>query len=281
MDGLPELTADQFQRFALLVHRHASINLKENKTTLLSNRLRKRLRALQLFDFESYYEFLTGPEAEDELQRFIEVVTTNESYFWRTESNFQLLRERLLPSLLETFRERNLSFWSAGCSTGEEAYNLAIELNETMKRMGYFLYQVTATDISEQVVAFARRGEYVDRKIERIPPAMLRRYFRPAEENPGAFEVRSDVKEHVTFRVANLFKVQETPKHCIFCRNVMIYFDRGKQEELVDRFYETLLPGGYLVVGHSESLHVINTRFESCFFPEGTAYRRPLTPKNG
>ncbi len=275
MESLPELTPDQFQRFADLVRQHASIHLKPNKLTLLSNRLRKRLRALELLDFESYYEFLTGPQARLEIQRFIEVVTTNESYFWRTESNFQLLRERLLPDLLDIFTERNLSFWSAGCSTGEEPYNLAMELNETMKRMGYFMYQVIATDISEQVIDFARRGVYVDRKIERIPPAILRRYFRPVEETPGAFEVRSDVKEHVTFRVSNLFKVRESPKHCIFCRNVMIYFDREKQEELVDRFFETLHPGGYLVIGHSESLQVISSRFESRYFPEGTAYQRP------
>ncbi len=276
MEGLPELTPEQFARFAGLVREHASIHLKENKLTLLSNRLRKRLRALELADFESYYRLLTGARASDELQRFIEVVTTNESYFWRTESNFQLLREQLLPALLETFPERNLSFWSAGCSTGEEPYNLAMELNESMKRLGYFLYHVIATDISEQVVEFARRGVYVDRKIERIPPAVLRRYFRPVAETPGAFTVRSDVREHVTFRVANLFKVKESPKHCIFCRNVMIYFDRQKQEELVERFYETLLPGGFLVIGHSESLQLIRSRFESRYFTEGTAYQRPL-----
>lgn len=275
MESLPELDAEQFERFADLVRERASINLKDNKITLLSNRLRKRLRALNLQDFESYYQVLTGPNRAEEMPRFIEVVTTNETYFWRTESNFQLLRVRLLPLLRESFPGQKLEFWSAGCSTGEEAYNLAIELNEAMKTVGYFLYHVTATDISEQVIEFARRGRYADRKIERVPPAILRRYFRQTEEDKLSYEVRADLRDHVSFKVANLFKTRESPKQCIFCRNVMIYFGREKQQELVERFYQTLAPGGFLVIGHSESLHVMDTRFESCYFPEGMAYRRP------
>ncbi|MCR9144281.1 MAG: protein-glutamate O-methyltransferase CheR [bacterium] len=274
---IEDLSEEQFARFAKLVYDRTNITLKEHKITLLSNRLRKRLRALELDDFDDYYRLLTGDAAGDEQLHFLEAVTTNETYFWRTTHNFDMLREDILPELVKEFRGEKLQLWSAGCSSGEEPYNIAIELTEGMKKSGVFSFQILATDISRHVVEFARAGRYSGRKIEKIPQPILHRYFRPVAERAGYFVVRDDIKEKIEFRLQNLFEeAGEAGRfHCIFCRNVMIYFDRKDQEQLVQRFFDALRPGGFLIVGHSESLFMMNTPFEFRHLPHGVAYFRP------
>lgn len=270
---IPDLTPEQFQKFAQLIHKEAFINLKETKITLLSNRLRKRLRALSLKTFDEYYDYLIRNRST-ELKFFLEVVTTNESYFFRTTQNFDLLKESLLPDLLKSFPGETLMFWSAGCSTGEEPYNLAIELNEAIKVSGIFPFHIIASDISQRVVDFARQGKYNGRKIEKIPHPILSRYFRKEDEE-GNYVVREDIKQKIEFRLENLFTSSISNMHCIFCRNVMIYFSREDQEALANRFFRALKPGGYLIIGHSESLHMMNTPFESVHYQNGVAYHKP------
>jgi chemotaxis protein methyltransferase CheR len=282
---IEDLTDEQFARFARLVYDRTNITLKDHKITLLSNRLRKRLRALALDDFDAYYELLTGDAAGEEPVHFLEAVTTNETYFWRTTHNFDMLREDILPELLKEFRGQTLQLWSAGCSSGEEPYNIAIELTEGMKKSGVFSFQIEATDISRHMVEFARAGRYSGRKIEKIPQAILNRYFRPVEGRDGYYIVRDDIKDKIEFRMQNLFEpgpANEAGRlHCIFCRNVMIYFDRNDQEKLVQRFYDALRPGGFLIVGHSESLFMMETPFEFRHLPHGVAYYRPLQDRSG
>ena len=270
---IPDLTAEQFTRFAQLIHERASITLKENKITLLSNRLRKRLRALDLLDFDEYYNILNN-DSSSEMTLFLEVVTTNESYFWRTTQNFELLKDTLLPDLLKRYPGRRLKFWSAACSTGEEPYNLAIELIEGMKKTGVFDFNILGTDISKRVIDFAREGVYEGRKIEKIPPPILRRFFRPWQDQEGSYVVRQDIKDRIEFRVANLFDWSPPLVHCIFCRNAMIYFNREDQSVLSNRFFDALQPGGYLILGHSESLHALDTPFEARYFENGVVYQK-------
>lgn len=273
---IPDLTEEQFRRFTELIHREAFITLKDAKLTLLSNRLRKRLRALSLRDFESYYRFLQSKttEAANEMVHFLEAVTTNESYFWRTTHNFDMLREYILPGLLQQFKGETLRFWSAGCSTGEEAYNLAIELTESMKHYGVFDFDIVGTDISNRVVEFAKIGKYSGRKIDRVPEMILSRYFREVKDEPGTVKIREDIKKRVVFKVDNIFHAKPGPFHMIFCRNVMIYFSRPDQELLANHFYSQLKNGGYLIVGHSESLHMMKTPFKSVHRDQGVAYHK-------
>ena len=271
---IPDLTAEQFQRFADLIYVKASIQMKPNKLTLLSNRLRKRVRVLCMADFDQYYNHLMEVD-DDEMTHFIEVITTNETYFWRTVLNFEMLKEDILPDLLETNPDQELRFWSAGCSTGEEPYNLAIELTESMKTNGVFPFKVKASDLSQRVVDFAREGRYNGRKIEKIPPLILNRYFRQDDDREGYYRVRDDIKARVDFSVESIFNAPWNAYHCIFCRNVMIYFNRKDQEFLVNQLYQSLKAGGYLVIGHSESLHMMETRYVYRKFEKGVAYQRP------
>jgi chemotaxis protein methyltransferase CheR len=270
---IPDMTSDQFDRFSKLIHERAGIHLKEHKITLLSNRIRKRLRTLNIRDYDDYYQFLLNGNPE-EMVHFLEVVTTNESYFWRTTQNFDALKTFVLPELLKRQPDRELKLWSAGCSTGEEPYNLAIELIESMRRLGYFKFRIVATDISARVIEFARQGRYSGRKIEKVPPDILRRYFRTVPEDPDALEIREDIKQKIEFRVENLFESTPAGMHVIFCRNVMIYFKREEQKVLVDRFYSSLLPGGYLFIGHAESLQMLDTEFRTISTPLGVLYRK-------
>lgn len=273
---IPDLTEEQFKKFSELVYKNALIHLKEHKITLLSNRLRKRLRALGLSNFDDYYTLLTNNQtAAAELIHFLEVVTTNESYFWRTTQNYEMLREELLPELIREFNRETLMVWSAGCSTGEEPYNLTIELVESFKKYGIFPFKVFASDISQRVIDFAKAGRYNGRKIEKIPPAILNRYFKRDSDKVDYFLVREDIKSRIQFDVENLFTAKKEPMHCIFCRNVMIYFSRQDQQKLANRFYDMLKPGGYLIIGHSESLHMMDTPLQSKHFKNGVAYHRP------
>ena len=287
---IADLTEEQFTRFARLVYDRTNITLKEHNVTLLSNRLRKSLRALGLEDFDEYYRLLTGAQTGDEHIHFLEAVTTNETYFWRTTHNFDMLREDILPELLKNFRGEKLEIWSAGCSSGEEPYNIAIELTEGMKKSGVFSFEILATDISRRMIDFAQAGRYSGRKIEKIPQTILNRYFRPVEDRDGYFVVRDDIKDKIKFEIQNLFGPESgagagetygNRKHVIFCRNVMIYFDRKDQEKLVRRFYNALRPGGYLIVGHSESLFMMETQFEFRHLTHGVAYYRARANETG
>ncbi|MBW7857946.1 MAG: protein-glutamate O-methyltransferase CheR [Leptonema sp. (in: Bacteria)] len=272
---IPDLTTEQFNKFAQVIHEWAGIHLKDHKVTLLSNRLRKRLRNLNLNNYDEYYSYLLNDKGS-EMVHFLEVVTTNESYFWRTTQNYDALKTIVLPEVLKLYSKQELQIWSAGCSTGEEPYNLAIELIEAMRKVGFFNFKITATDISNRVVEFAKAGQYTGRKIEKIPPDILNRYFRSLPNDSAVFEVREDIKAKIDFKVENLFQSTPNGMHIIFCRNVMIYFQREEQTVLVERFYKALKPGGYLFIGHAESLQMLETNFQTVSTPLGILYRKEM-----
>ncbi|HMX58265.1 MAG TPA: protein-glutamate O-methyltransferase CheR [Leptospiraceae bacterium] len=272
MADIPDLTSEQFRKFADLIRREASITLREQKIVLLSNRLRRRALATGCANFDEYFAFVTSKP--EERRPFLEAITTNESYFWRSTASFDLMKKVALPQLLKAYPKAPIQIWSAGCSTGEEPYNIAMEVTEAMKSLGVFPYQVIATDISARVVDFAKVGRYSGRKIEKIPPLLLYRYFRADPESKGQFLVRDDLRTKIDFRVENLFESTPRNVHCIFCRNVMIYFQKADQEILIRRFYDALVPGGFLLVGHSESLHVLQADFTPVHCPDGVIYRK-------
>lgn len=274
---IPDMTEEQFQKFSKYILEVAGIYLKQHKITLLSNRIRKRLRELKIYDYDQYYDYLTKSEySQKELIHFLEVVTTNESYFWRTTQNFEAYKKIVLPDILKNYRGTEIKIWSAGCSTGEEPYNIVIESIEAMKEVGFYQFYVIATDISNRVIEIAKQGCYSGRKIERIPENILKRYFRQDPKDPQIYCVREDIKSKVQFKVENLFSSTVKNINVVFCRNVMIYFQKKEQEFLAKMFYNSLLPGGYLFIGHAESLQMLNTEFKILHTDYGTIYKKEL-----
>jgi chemotaxis protein methyltransferase CheR len=259
------LTEDEFNKFAKLIHEESGILLKNTKITLLSNRLRKRLNALQIDEFSDYYNYLQklpGQEKTLEYEKMLDVVSTNETYFFRIERHFDALSKVCLQEIAKIKKNRKLTIWSAACSSGEEPYTIAICVMENRHLFPGWDIKIIATDIAPSVLEFAKIGEYSGRRIEKVPPELLNKYFMRKEADPPTYTVNAEIKKLVRFSYHNFFK-SPFPKDIdiLFCRNVMIYFDKKHQIELIKKFYESILDGGYLFIGHSETLHDISNDF--------------------
>lgn len=261
---ISRLSEEEFARFAKLIYTESGIYLKDTKITLLSNRLRKRLKALGLDSFSEYYDYIYNlHDKSKEIEALIDVVSTNETYFFRNERQFDALMMHCLPDIANKRRDkRRLRIWSAGCSTGEEPYTIGICILENLKFFEGWDVSIIATDIAPSVLDFAKKGEYTGRRIEKVTQQHLQKYFIQNKRNPDVFMIKNDVKKLVKFSTHNLFK-DEYPAELdiIFCRNVMIYFDKMHRERLVERFYKALSMDGYLFIGHSETLHLISKDF--------------------
>ena len=272
--GIPTLSDDTFDKFRALIYQKTGIHMREGKQILVSNRLRKRLVQLKLTTYEEYYELLTaGKAAREEMPHFIDAVSTNETYFFREGNHFTALERLVLPELFRA--GGRVRIWSAGCSTGEEVYTLRIVADQAAKACGAREVEIVGTDISTTVIAKARAGIYRDRALRLVPPELLRQYFVPMED--GGFHVRDEVRSRVEFKVHNLFTDPSPGEKIsvIFCRNVMIYFDKATQVKLVDGiFAHAIAPEGYLFIGHSESLSGFSKSFLYASLLKAPIYRR-------
>jgi chemotaxis protein methyltransferase CheR len=248
------LSKQTFNRFRKLIYEKTNINMRESKHILVSNRLRKRIVALGLAGYDEYYRYLTeGDGHVQEMIHFIDAVSTNETYFFREMNHFTALKEAILPGLFRS--KKRIRIWSAGCSTGEEPYTLRILLDEGKDILWQGEAQIIATDISKEVIEKAREGIYRHRSVRFVPEQILKLYFTRSRND--FLQVTEELRNGVDFRVHNLLKDEPPAKSfdLIFCRNVMIYFDKPTQRRLVDEYFaEVLDPNGYLCIGHSESL---------------------------
>lgn len=263
---IKRLTEEEFAKFAKLIYDESGIFMKDTKITLLSNRLRKRLSALSLNEFGEYYEYLqklSGEPKRKEYEELLDVVSTNETYFFRNERHFEALTDVCLPELAKTKKDKKLRIWSAACSTGEEPYTIAICVLECMKYFQGWDIQIIATDIAPSVLEFARDGYYSGRRIEKVSPEHLKKYFTLEDREKGVYKVNDELKKMIDFHYLNFFAKTPFPKNLdiIFCRNVMIYFDKIHQKNLVADFYQSINDDGYLFIGHSETLHSISEDF--------------------
>ncbi|MFN9369694.1 MAG: CheR family methyltransferase [Planctomycetia bacterium] len=273
---LTKLTPEQFARFRQFIYRETGIHVQDGKITLLSNRIRRRLKALGLESFEDYYRLLTTRRLPGELEQFIDAVTTNETHFFRTESHFEWLAGGFLDDLLARAaagrHDRSLRIWSAACSSGEELYSIAICLAEAGGRLAGWQIALLGTDISETVLAVARRARYQKRSLEQVSPARLRRYFS-ATTAGDEWTVAQSLRAWCEFRRHNLLEPLPGPRQdCIFIRNVMIYFDRESKAKACSHLVDALAPGGFLVVGPADGIHdmVASLRKQSPFL-----YQKP------
>ena len=261
-----DLSDRYFNHFSRLVYENCGINLHEGKKELLRARLGKRLRETGIRDFRAYWKFLTADETGEELVRMLDAVSTNLTSFFREEKHFHFLRESVLPSYVngKTGLKR-LRLWSAGCASGEEPYSLGILLRENFGERSLLDTKILATDISTKALAIAQRGVYPRHRLSNIPHVSIRKYFqRGCGTQEGNFRVKRQVRDMVEFRRFNL--IEPFPFrgvfHVVLCRNVMIYFRKKTQQLLIDKFYESLVDGGHLLIGHSETLMGIDHAFK-------------------
>jgi chemotaxis protein methyltransferase CheR len=248
----------EFDFIRHLVYERSRINLSPDKRQLVSARLGKRLRATNLSNIGEYCRLLQSPGADEELANLIDAISTNHTFFFRENAHFDFLRTTVVPEMLARSRTERWSqfrVWSSACSSGEEPYSIAITLADCMAT---YPWHVQATDISHRILAKAAAGIYNSETVARLPRETLRTHFqRGFGPQEGNYRVKKALRDRVTFHHLNLLEGEppfSEPFHVIFCRNVMIYFDRPTQDELVSRLADRLIPGGYLFVGHSESL---------------------------
>ncbi|HMD71386.1 MAG TPA: CheR family methyltransferase [Bryobacteraceae bacterium] len=254
------MSASDFERLRSLIHAESGINLNPDKKTMLEVRLRRRLHNLHISSCTEYCEYLFTPDTRDrELIHLLDAVTTNKTDFFREPDHFEFLASTALPDLERRMRtDRKLLVWSAGCSTGEEPYTLAMVLGEYAQSHAGFQFGVLATDLSTAVLDKARAGIFKSEVVRPVRPDLRRKYLMRSRE-PGSDLVRivPELRAKVEFRRLNLmdadFGLSEKPG-IVFCRNVIIYFDRQTQERLLRKLVRQLVPGGYFFAGHSESL---------------------------
>lgn len=262
-----DLSDREFSLFSQLVYDKAGINLHEGKRELVRSRLGRRLRAKNIRSFKDYYKFLMADESGEELINMLDAISTNLTSFFREPKHFGYLEDTALPALLKRIQPRteNLIVWSAGCSSGEEPYTLAICLHEFMERNISFNFKLLATDISTKVLSAAANGIYLAQQIQNIPQPVLQKYFQRGHGKwADHYRLKSFIRHSVEFRRLNLMEPFSFKKkfHVIFCRNVMIYFDKTTQNTLVNKYYDALVNGGYLFIGHSESLMGTQHQFQ-------------------
>jgi chemotaxis protein methyltransferase CheR len=261
-----ELNDKQFRKISDLVYRHCGINLKDGKEALVKARLMKRFRAIGMESVESYLELIESKAGDHELDQMIDAMTTNKTSFFREIEHFNFLRERILPQ----FKGKRMRIWSAACSSGEEPYSLAMMLRDHLSDVDRRDVLILATDISRRMLEKGVNALYSEDALKDLPLSYLQKYFVKSRNAACAYQVSDPVRSMVRLARLNLMDSwpMKGPFQVIFCRNVMIYFDRATQQLLISRFWELLEPGGYLFVGHSEGLSAITHKFK---------YIRPAT----
>lgn len=249
----------EFEQLRALIKERFGIHLTDQKRSLVVGRLQKLLRNEGFATFSAYYEHLINDKSERGLSELINRISTNHTYFNREKAHFDFFAQTALPETAARLRRENsrdLRIWCAGCSSGEEPYMLVMLMKEYFGReYGQWDAGILATDISERVLAVARAGSYAQERVEQLPEALQRKYFRSTGN--GQAQVDEAVRREVTFRRFNLMNDRfpfKKPFHIIFCRNVMIYFDQPTREALVRRFHQHTVSEGYLFIGHSETL---------------------------
>ena len=270
--GIPaeqDLTDQEFERFSRIIYETSRIALNDGKKELLRARIGRILRSRGIASFREYLALVEGDRTGGELTLLLDAVSTNLTSFFRESDHFRFIETMLVPRLdaaRTTRGERKIRGWSAGCSSGEEPYSLAITLLEALHGGAGWDIRLLATDISTKVLAMARNGIYPGERLKTVPPQVAARHFLPETGSDGTklFRVAPFVRGLVTFGHLNLLEPYpfKGPFDFIFCRNVMIYFDKQTQEALVNGFHRYLADGGHLFIGHSESLNGVDHPFQ-------------------
>jgi chemotaxis protein methyltransferase CheR len=272
-----QVTEEEFRRLAEFLYRRTGMVFSESKRYFVERRISDRMAATSHTRFSDYFAHLRS-EAQGEVEHLINAFTINETYFYREDHQLEcmskdLLRERtLVKPIGDTIR-----IWSAPCATGEEPYSIAIWLLENWPQADTYNIEIVGSDIDTRVLKAAAEGIFGKRALMRLSPELITRYFHPLDEE--RWQILDDLRVSVRFSRVNLIETKETRLEgkfdVIFCRNVLIYFDDESRRVAAENLYDSLLPGGYICLGHTESMSRISPLFEICRFSNAIVYRRP------
>ena len=274
------VSEEEFKQIREFIYEQCGIYIADTRKYLVENRLSNRLRDLNLKNYGEYYYYLKYDKNKtQEMQQLFDVITTNETSFYRNPPQLKVFQDIVLPRELEKAQatgKKQLRIWSAGCSTGEEPYTIAIILSEVLKaQLPLWDIKITANDLSEGVVKAAQRGIYNDYALRTTPPEIVAKYFK---KDGMAYHINPSLKRLIRFGNINLnnrMMIRRLERsHIVFCRNVIIYFDDEMKKQVIESFYDNLLPEGCLLIGHSESLHNLSRTFKPEHHTGTIVYRK-------
>jgi chemotaxis protein methyltransferase CheR len=278
VNKLPEMSPQQFDQWRKFIYEKTGIYFQDNKRYLLESRLLKRMAHLKITSFDEYFKLLSVGNNKSEMRYFYDTITINETFFFRNTGQLDALVQRVIPEIIQQSNgtKKKIRIWSAACSSGEEAYSVAIMLNEFIKpKFPDLSFEIVGTDINQTVLDTAVRGIYGDYSVRNLPIQYLKKYFRQVD---GLYEINLEIKSMATFKNANLFDSNDMMYmnnfDVIFCANVLIYFDTNSKIKVVNQLYKSLNKGGYLFIGFSETLHGISKAFSLVSFPKTVGYKK-------
>jgi chemotaxis protein methyltransferase CheR len=281
VDEFAAVTEDEFSRLCEFLYRRTGMVFTETKRYYVERRVNDRMSATGALSFASYFARLRG-DLDGEVEQFINAFTVNETYFYREEHQLKCLTTDLLARrTADKPRSQTVRIWSIPCSTGEEPYSIAMWMLDNWAEVDAWDIEIVASDIDTRVLDAAREGFYGRRALMRLTPDQIERYFEPAGDE--RWRILQDLRDSVRFSTANVMEAGQTGLHgrfdVIFCRNMLIYFDDTSRRLAAENLYESLLPGGYICLGHTESMSRISPLFEVCRFADAIVYQRPLEQK--
>jgi chemotaxis protein methyltransferase CheR len=271
------ITPEEVQRFCEFLYRRTGMSLTESKRYFIDRRLEERIEATGSSSFQSYFSLLRS-DADHEIEQLINSFTVNETYFYREDHQLRCMTESLLDVIVARKEPGgNIRIWSIPCSTGEEPYSIALWLMENWDQVDTYNIEIVGSDIDTRALKAAADGIYGERSIMRLPRTVIGRYFSPMDE--CHYQIDKGLRGSIEFTRANLIDVQDMARYTdfdlIFCRNVLIYFDDASRRLAAENLYDSLRPGGYICLGHSESMSRISPLFNVCQFPDAIVYQKP------
>ncbi|GGE12955.1 chemotaxis protein methyltransferase [Aureimonas endophytica] len=275
---LPVFTPEELATFSEFFYRHTGILFTSRKDYFVERRLAERMEATRSASFADYFTRLRFQPSGEELQNLVNLLTVNETYFYREDYQFKALVSGILPELARARpRGTPISLWSLPCSTGEEPYSIAMQILDGWDRADEFEIEIHGSDIDTRVLAEARRGVYGERALHRLAPDVRRRYF--ARHGTDDWRICEELRQSVEFSIVNLANPLDTRRFrgmdVIFCRNLLIYFDDLSRRKAVETLYDCLAPGGFLCLGHSESMSRMSSLFTARAFGETVVHQKP------
>lgn len=280
-EPVPGITNEDFLKFKEYFYRRTGISFEPSKRYFVDKRLVERIEATDTGNFRGYFTFLRFQASGEELQQLTNLMTVNETYFLREEYQFRCLVDSILPEIVRQRTDSNaIRIWCIPSSSGEEPYSIAMYLLEHWSDISELDVQIISSDIDTSILRRARAGRYSARSVHNLPALWLEKYF---EEVGDEYQLCDDLRQSVEFTRVNLSAPSDTLTYrnfdVIFCRNLLIYFDDASRETAAETFYEALNPGGYVCLGHSESMSRISSLFKVCKFPEAIVYQKGLEAK--